>query len=181
MATNQQEIVDLNSKIQRLEAEITTGAGGARHHQIKSASGTDTNLEHPIMNRKKPTLTAGVANMLLNELRRELVHTQQEKADLLKSIVTQKGEFAQEHLSHSPRYTKTDVYHQILKHIVPMNSIMQYHRLCGGLHLLLSNIPVLKTGCYLEFSQIKGMWNQADAAAKDTLAFMWCLNELKLP
>jgi hypothetical protein len=25
------------------------------------------------------------------------------------------------------------------------------------------------------------MWKQVDAAARDTLAFMWCLNELKLP
>ena len=47
--------------------------------------------------------------------------------------------------------------------------------------MLLSNIPVLKTGCSLEFSQIEAMWSQANAAAKDTLVFMWCLNELKLP
>ena len=58
---------------------------------------------------------------------------------------------------------------------------MQYHRVYGGLHLLLSSIPLLKTGSHLEFSQMQEVWTHADAAAKDTLAFMWSLGDLKTP
>ena len=176
-ATHQQEIADLNSKVQKMGAEITTGTGEAKLHQIGSTSES----EHPIMTKEKHTLAAGIANRLLNDLRRELAHTQEEKADLLKSIVAEHKDVAWGNLPQSAKYAATDFFHQILPHIKPLNSIMQYHRVCGGLHLMLSHIPVLRTGCSLEFTQIETMWNQADAAAKDTLAFMWCLNELKLP
>ena len=178
---SQQELADLTSHTKKLEAEITTGAGEARLAQIKSASGSNPHTAPPIMSKEKHTLAAGIANRLLNDLRRELAHTQEEKADLLKKIVSEGRDFAQNNLPQSTKCDAAELYHQIWRHTEPLNSIMQYHRVCGGLNLLLSNIPVLKPGCFLDFSQIEGIWNQADAAAKDTLAFMWCLNELKLP
>ena len=76
---------------QKMEAEITTGSGEAKLHPVRSTSGSDTNPEHPIMSREKHTLAAGVANRLLNELRRELARTQQEKTDLLQTILRRKG------------------------------------------------------------------------------------------
>ena len=172
IATDQQEIADLNSENQKLEAEP---------HRARSTSGGDTHPAHPIMSRERHTLAAGVANRLLNELRRELTRTQQDKADLLRTMAAQKGDFGHSALPQATRYEKTEVYNQILKHTKPLNSIMQYHRAFAGLHLLLSNIPILKTGCYLEFYQIENIWNHANGTAKDTLVFMWCLDELKTP
>ena len=180
IATNQQEVAELTSKNQQLAAEIATEAR-EEPHRPRSASDRGNHPEHPIMSREKHTLAAGIANRLLNELRRELAHTQEEKADLLKTIVAEHGDFANKDLPQSDRYAGTRFHLQILKHIPPLNSIMQYHRVCGGLHLLLSNISPLRAGCSLDFPQMEALWNQADAAAKDALAFMWCINEFKVP
>ena len=48
---------------------------------------------------------------------------------------------------------------------------MQYHRVYGGLHMLLNNIPLLKTGCHIEFSQMQEIWTHADATAKDIFGY----------
>ena len=178
IATSHQEMADLTSEDHKLAAEMETGL---EPHQARNTPHGVTHSAHPIMNRERHTLAAGIANRLLNELRRELAHTQEEKADLLKTIVADYKEFTTDNLPQSVKWTGTEFCLHVLKHIAPLNSIMQYHRVCGGLHLLLSNIPALKTGCHLEFSQFEAIWNQADAAAKDTLAFMWCLNDLKVP
>lgn len=133
------------------------------------------------MSKEKHTLTIGVATKLLNELRRDLARTQQEKADLLQRMDMRKEELAHDTLPQDAIYPKTEIFYQILKHSQPLLTIMQYHRAYGGLHLLLSNIPLLKPGCQLEFSQIQEIWSHADAAARDMLAFMWSLGELKAP
>ena len=174
-------VANQKETILRLQSQIATESRETEPHRARSASDNDNHPTHPIMSRERHTLAAGIANRLLNELRRELAHTQEEKADLLKTIIADSKEFAPGSLPQSAKWTGTEFCSHMLQHIAPLNSIMQYHRVCGGLHLLFSNLPVLKTGCHLEFSQIEAMWNQADAAAKDTLAFMWCLNELKLP
>ena len=177
VATKQYDIMDLTSEDTQLAPESATEA---ELHQARSTSDRDNHPAQPIMNKEKHTLAAGIANRLLNELRRELAHTQEEKADLLKTIVADNTRFAPDSFPQSAKWTGAEFCLHILKHIAPLSSIMQYHRVCGGLHLLLSNIPVFKPGFHLEFSQFEAIWNQADAAAKDTLAFMWCLNDLKL-
>ena len=127
------------------------------------------------------TLTIGVAYRLLHKLRRDLARTQQEKVDLLHQIDTYKEELAQFDLPHSDTYPKTEIFYQILRHNWPLESVMRHHRAYGGLHLLLSTIPFIKTGCHIEFSQMQELWTHVDAAAKDTMAFMWSLGELKTP
>ena len=156
---SQKELADLTSHTKKLEAEITAGAGEARLAQIKSASGSNPHTAPPIMSKEKHTLAAGIANRLLNDLRRELAHTQEEKADLFKTIVAEGRDFAQNNLPQSTKCDAAELYHQIWRHTEPLNSIMQYHRVCGGLNLLLSNIPMLKPGCFLDFAQIEGIWN----------------------
>lgn len=68
-----------------------------------------------------------------------------------------------------------------MKHTELLESIMQCHRVYGGLNLILNNIPLLKTRCNLELTQVQEIWIHANAAALDTLIFMWCLGELKTP
>ena len=63
----------------------------------------------------------------------------------------------------------------------PFESIMQCHRVYGGLNLVLSNLPLLKIGCTLGFNQVQEIWSKANAAARDTLVYMWCLGDLKTP
>ena len=58
---------------------------------------------------------------------------------------------------------------------------MQYHRVYGGLNLVLNNIPLLRAGCNLELSQVQEIWGHANVVARDTLVFMWCIGELKTP
>ena len=181
IATHQHDLAEHNSETHKLDAETSTGWGKANRHQDGSASESVTDPAHPIMNREKHTLTIGVANRLLHELRRDLARTQQEKVDLLHRIGTHKEEVGQLTLPSSVTHPKTYIFYQILKHSRPLESVMQYHRAYGGLHLLLSGVPLLKTGCHLEFSQMQQIWSHADAAAKDTLAFMWSMGELKTP
>lgn len=178
---DKEEIACLRTEFHKLGADIS--AEQARTHLHPSQSNPDQvrTSAHPIMNKEKHTLAAGIANRLLNELRRELAHTQEEKADLLKKIVADYKEFTPGSLPQTAKWTGTEFHLQILQHLPPLNSIMQYHRVCGGLHLLLSNIPPLRAGCSFDFPHMEALWKQADAAAKDTLAFMWCLNELKVP
>jgi hypothetical protein len=174
------QMADLNLEPHRLEAESTTGWEKASTHQVGSISESDITA-CPIMNKEKHTLTSGVANKLLQELRRDLARTQQEKADLLQKIGVHMGELRQDTLPQAVMRPNTEIFYQILKHNRPLESIMQYHRAYGGLHLLLSSIPLLITGSYLNFSQVQEIWTHANAAAKDTLAFMWSLGELKTP
>ena len=76
---------------------------------------------------------------------------------------------------------KNEVYHQIITHTAPLESVMQCHRAYAGLNLLLSGLSLLQAGCRLDSEQAKRIWDKADAIAKDTIAFMWCLEELKMP
>ena len=58
---------------------------------------------------------------------------------------------------------------------------MQYHRVYGGLNLILNNIPLLRAGSNLELGQLQEIWSHANVVAKDTLVFMWCLGDIKTP
>ena len=43
-----------------------------------------------------------------------------------------------------------------------------------------SNLPLLKKVIRLDLIQFKALWEQANAKARDTLAFMWALGDIKL-
>ena len=181
IALNQQDILDLESEPHTLQENSITSREKADHPRVGSISESGTGKEHPIMSKEKHNLTLGVTNKLLNELRRDLARTQQEKADLLQKIGMHNDTVGQDILPQAVVHPKTEVFWHILKHSQPLDSLMQYHRAYGGLHLLLSNIPLLTKGAHLDFSQMKGIWNHADAAARDTLAFMWGMGDLKTP
>ena len=78
-------------------------------------------------------------------------------------------------------HPKIEIYHQIMKRTKPFESIMQYHRVYGGLNLILNNILLLRGRCNLELSQVQEIWSHANVVARDTLVFMWCLGKLKAP
>ena len=59
------------------------------------------------MNKEKHTLSIGVTNRLLHELRRDVARTQQEKADLLQKIGGHKGEFWRDTFSQAAMYPQT--------------------------------------------------------------------------
>lgn len=103
---------------------MTVGTGKENMHWVGSTSECNTNSTHPIMSKERHTLTAGVANMLLNELWRDLGHTEQEKTDLFQTLIAQKGELGQGTIPKSAMYSRTKIYHQILKHNKPLEAIM---------------------------------------------------------
>ena len=181
IALNQQEDPDLGTEHHTLQEGSTTSWEKANRRRVGSASESETDTTHPIMNKEKHALSIGVTTRLLHDLRRDLARTQQEKADLLQRIGEHKGEFRQDTLSQVVIYPRTEIFYQMMKNSQPLESIMQYHRAYGGLHLLLSSIPLLKPGCHLSFAQMQELWTYADPAAKDTLAFMWSLGDLKTP
>lgn len=181
IATHQHDLADLNSETNKMDAEISTGWEKTNLHHDGKSSASITDPVRPVTSGEQHTMAIGMAYRLLHELRRHLARTQQEKVDLLHRIDTHKEELGQIDLPHSATYPKTEIFHQILKHSRPLESVMQYHRVFGGLHLLLSTLPLLKTGCHIDFPQMKAIWSHADAAARDTLVFMWSMGELKTP
>ena len=86
-ASNQQEIAHLRAENHKLKAEIS--AGEEKTHLHRFTPEQDTEPLHPILNKEIHTLTAGVANKLLNQLRRDLAQTQQEKIDLAHRLIKQ--------------------------------------------------------------------------------------------
>lgn len=88
-STDQHDIAHLQTKILRLNAEISTGKAKTHLHSSSSNPESDRTSTHPIMNKEKHTLAAGVANKLLNELRRDLARTQQENTDLAQQPIKQ--------------------------------------------------------------------------------------------
>ena len=58
---------------------------------------------------------------------------------------------------------------------------MQCHRTYAGLNLLLSGLSLFPTSCRLDSKHAKRIWDKADATTKDTIVFMWCSEELKMP
>ena len=181
IAHQQQEITGLGTENQELSTKLTTGAVNAATSRRRETSTTSQDLTSPIVSKEKHTLTAGVANKLLNELRRDLNIAQQENQQL-KLQLTERGASKEEvALSQSTIHPKTEVYHQIISHTTAPESVMQCHRAYGGLNLLLGGVSLLQTGCSLEPIQAKQIWDKADATAKDTIAFKWCLGDIKLP
>ena len=181
IASFQQEFVQLNTDKHKMSAEIAAEKGKRHLHRSSNASESIPDPAHPITGKEDHTLTAGVASKLLNELRRDLARTQNEKADLAQKLLKQQEQCGRDILPRTFTHSSTEVYQQIMAHTKPSDSIMRYHRVYSGLNLILSNIPLLKAGCRLEFNQIQELWSQANAAARDTLVFMWCLGDFKTP
>ena len=136
---------------------------------------------HPIMNKEKHTLFAGMANKLLNELRKDLAQIQQDKTNLAHMLIKQQEDLGKKTITKAAMLPKIEIFHQILKHTKPFESIMQYHRVYGGLNLVLNNIPLRKAGCNLELSRLEEIWRHTNVVARNTLVFMWCLSDLKTP
>lgn len=78
-------------------------------------------------------------------------------------------------------HSKEEIYHRLLEHTEPLTSVMQYYQAFGPINLCTSDLPLLKRGTTLNLMQFKTLWDQADARARDTLAFMWALGIYKLP
>ena len=176
---NQHDITHLETENHKLKAKLS--ASKEKAHLHRSTSEQYPEPVHPIMSKERHTLTAGMAKKLLNDLRRDLARTEQEKTDLAQMLVKQQEELGEEAIPQTALHPKTEIYHQIMKHTKPFGSIIQYHRVYGGLNLVLNNIPLLRVGCNLELGQLQEIWNHANAVAKDTLVFMWCLGDIKTP
>ena len=73
------------------------------------------------------------------------------------------------------------IYQQLTTNIPPLTTVMQYYHALKGLNLLIAKIPVLKTGITLSKPQFEQIWANANATARDTLAFMWVKGDMKLP
>ena len=73
------------------------------------------------------------------------------------------------------------IYQQLTTNIPPLTTVMQYYHALKGLNLLIAKIPVLKTGTTLSKPQFEQIWANANATARDTLAFMWVKGDMKLP
>lgn len=58
---------------------------------------------------------------------------------------------------------------------------MQGYHAHGALTLLTSNLPILRKGISLNQDQYGELWVHADSKAKDTMAFMWAVGDVKLP
>lgn len=78
----------------------------------------------------------------------------------------------------SPR---TIIYHQLTLHTPPFTSIMQCYQAMRGMNLLISRLPILKSGILLTKPQLERIWTGADATARDTIVFMWAIGDLRLP
>lgn len=122
-----------------------------------------------------------MSSKLLNDLRRDLSFAQQENKQLKRQLAQQEVNAEQGVVSQSSLHPKTEVYHQIRNHTQSPKSMIQCHRAYGGLNLLLGGVSLLQAGCRLDSVQAKQIWDKADAAAKDTIVFMWCMEEIKLP
>ena len=58
---------------------------------------------------------------------------------------------------------------------------MQCYHAMRDLHLLVSKLPMLKSGILLSKSQLERIWTGADPTARDTIVFMWATGDLRLP
>ena len=125
----------------------------------------------------------------ITDLQQELAYVSRERDELqvnLERIVESPRNFEEENLGPSdiPRthtMPKTAIYHQLTTNIPPMTSIMQYYHALKGVNLLISRVPLIKTGTVLSKAQFEQIWQVADATARDTLTFMWVTGDIKLP
>jgi hypothetical protein len=136
--------------------------------------------QRPLDRAERKVLAEGAADQLISDLQHELQVIKQEKEELQHQL--QQGVPAGHlGLPQSYIYPKSEVYQRLLNHTEPLRSVMQCHQAYGALNLVTSNLPILKGGTKLDQEQFGELWRQANARAKDTLAFMWAVGDIKLP
>jgi hypothetical protein len=156
----------------------------ARKEQIthlKDDSGVDQPSKRPIDRTERHALAMGAAEQILNDLQHELEVTKREKEELHHQL--QQGTALNRDVGLPPSYIhpKTEIYPKMLEHTAPLNSVMQYYQVYRVIDLMANDLPMLKRGITLKLTQFKDLWDQASPRAKDTLAFMWAVGDLKLP
>lgn len=123
------------------------------------------------------------------ELQQELRYLTRERDELQLTIErTMEGplDLSEEPLNSAeiPRSAtspKAIIYQQLSTNTSPLTTVMQYYHALKGLNLLIAQVPVLKVGVTLSKLQFEQIWANADATARDTLAFMWVKGDLRLP
>ena len=125
----------------------------------------------------------------VTELEQELRYVRRERDELqmtLERIMETPVDPSEEALNptdipKSATLPRTIIYHQLITNIPPFTTIMQTYYALKGLNLLIGQVPLLKEGVILSKPQFEQIWANADATARDTLAFMWAKGEIKLP
>lgn len=178
---HQKEVAELQIENIDLKAGRVPGVRSLATQTRTEVPEASRDPTYPIINKVKHTLTAGVPRKLLNELRRDLSLAQHMNRQLKRQLDKQDADAEEEMISLSAIQPKIEVYNQIITHTAPLESVMQCHMAYAGLNLLLSGLSLFQTGCRLDSKQAKRIWDKADATAKDTIVFMWCSEELKMP
>lgn len=133
-----------------------------------------------------PTLTQ---QNIITELQCELSYTRRERDELQASmdkLVESPRSYEEKILAPSdlPKaYTspRTNIYQLLTSNTPPFTNIMQCYQGLKDLNLLISRLPILKSRILLTKQQLERIWTDADATARDTIAFMWAAGDLRLP
>ena len=163
----------------RTKNDPRTNTAAKQDLEFKTQPEFGQNSHRPLDRAERHILAEGAANQLLDDLQQQLQVVKQENEELQQQLQqsTPSGHFG---VPQSYIHPKTRSFHRLLEHTEPLNSVMQYFQAYGPLHLLTSDLPVLKRGITLDLMQFKALWKQANPKAKDTLAFMWALGDFKL-
>ena len=125
----------------------------------------------------------------IGNLRKELAYTRRERDELRVAVdmimesprSEDDGLLNPSDLPSTYLLPRTTIYHQLISHISPFTTIMQCYQALRGLNLLVSRVPLLRSGVTLTKPQFEQIWQNADATARDTLGFMWATGDLQLP
>ena len=172
------EITSLQAENRELRAAL---AAKTPISATKTDSAFGTRLHRPINRAERQALTEGAAEQLLSDLQQELHTIKHEKEELQHQL--QKGQIAIGALGlpQTCTHPKSEVFRRLLNHTEPFKSIMQGYHAHAAITLLTSSLPILRKGTSLTQDQFGDIWAHADSKAKDTLAFMWALGDIKLP
>ena len=114
----------------------------------------------------------------LRLLHKEIDRHIQEKEELYLKI----EEATKDQKTTSPEESKgIEKTLQALYHLPPLISIHQVYRATRGLTLMKSGLSYLQPGVQMTKEEFEGTWRQAQPDAKDTLAFMWAILDIKIP
>ena len=186
-------LVDLEEEIgQYQKASHTTGSATPRSdNETPQASGNITQADTSALY----CMVEGTLNPpedqdgSVSELQQQLKYIRRERDELqltMERIIKGPVDLNEDALtpadvSRSAMLPKATIYHQLAANISPFTTIMQYYHALKGLNLMISQVPLLKTGVILSKAQFERVWDMVDATARDTLAFMWVKGEIKLP
>lgn len=174
---DREELTSLRAENADLHSKIATKA----QIPVSSAdSGFGQPHNRPIDRTERQALATRAAEQLLSDLQQELQLCKQQKEDLQQQL--QQGVPPMHTgLPTSALYPNTEVYRRLLDHTQPLQTVMQYYHAYWAIDLLTSNLPLPKKGTTLRLLEFQELWENATSRAKDTLAFMWTVGDLKLP